>query len=454
MTLEQLLDEYFASYDIKLLSIKLLKETQKLLIYLESEKIVADKEIDSFESGVKNTLETISDVMTIFNYSPSYLEPELFMKEIWPNTLELVGRKSIHTKTMLGKAKISFDKKIIRFTFPDEFTHNKLIKNNTDKFLGDYYTRMFNQPIQIGFDVDENHVDEDLIEHERLIMDETVKRAMEISKNYTPGDDSKSRPSKNEGGGGYSGGYSGGGSGGGSGGKYEKIPKILPENVVYRKSIRGETIPVAEANEEESIVIIGGEVFMIEDRILRGGKTLITFAISDGQDSMGVKMFLKPKDAATVQEKLKDGKRYLVEGVVRNDTYEKELVIFANAINTLPDLPRRMDKSEEKRVELHCHTSMSDMDGITSVKKLVKRAIEWGHPAIAVTDHGIVQAFPDAMHASDDGKDIKILYGVEGYLVDDIKPLMEKTNDFDWDQEFVVFDLETTGFSSKHDMCH
>lgn len=440
MTLDQLLKDHFNN-EVKLESIKLLKETNKLLIFIISDNIVEDTMIEKFENKVKETLGMVKEVAAILHYSHDFFTPVKFAKEVWPNTLKFIGRKSASAETMLSKALLQVKENELNVTFSDHFTHDKLLKNNTDRFLTDYYSRMFKKNITVHFSVDENRIDEQLIEHERIKQEETVKRAMEISKNYTPGDSNKSRPSKDSGGKSeYKSDYS----------KSEKNMKELPENVVYRKTIKGDVIPVKEANEEESLVILSGEVFMIETRVLRGGKVLITFAISDGSDSMGIKIFAKPKDSEAIISKLKDGKRYLVEGVVKFDTFEKELVIFANAINTLPDLPKRMDTAEEKRVELHCHTSMSDLDGITAVGDIVKRAISWGHKAIAITDHGVVQAFPDAMHAS--GDKIKVLYGVEGYLVDDTKPLVENPNDSDWDQEFVVFDIETTGLSSKHDM--
>jgi len=443
MNLDQLLEKHFTNLNVELVSLKLLKGNNKLLILLASETVVKDEIVAKFEDDVKNHLNMVESVNSIFRYDSSYIKPELFLKEIWPNTLSFIGRRNINTQTMLKKAQIGFDQQCIRFTFPDEFTQSKLVKNNTDKFLGDYYSRMFDMSVQVSFEVDKNCVDDMLIEHERLQQEETAKRAMEITKNYTPSDGNQSRPNKeNNDQPKYK-------SNGGSK-SYDKPLKDLPENVVYRRTIKSQAIPVKEANEEESLVTLAGEIFMLEDRILRGGKTLLTFAVSDGKDSIGVKMFLKPKEAEAVQEKLKNGKRYIIEGVVRNDTFEKELVIFANAINTLPDIPGRMDKAEDKRVELHCHTSMSDMDAITGVKDLVKRAIEWGHPAIAVTDHGIVQAFPDAMHAA--GDKIKILYGVEAYLVNDTEPLVVNATDDDFNREFVVFDLETTGLSAKHDM--
>ena len=108
-----------------------------------------------------------------------------------------------------------------------------------------------------------------------------------------------------------------------------------------------------------------------------------------------------------------------------------------------------MDSSLDKRIELHCHTKMSDMDGVSEVKSIIKRAKQWGMPAIAVTDHGCVQAFPDANHALDKGDTFKIIYGVEGYLVDDTKQLVENPGGQGFEDTFVVFDIETTGFSPK-----
>lgn len=440
MTLEALLNDHFDDH-VELESIKLLKEKHKLLVFLHAENVVSDEVVFKFEEAVRTSLGMVKDVNAVLHYNLDLLNPVPFVKTVWPNTLKYIGRKSTSAEAMLSKALLRVNDTEIHLSFPNQFAHDKLLKNNMDRFLADHYTRMFKMSISVRFDVDENYIDEALIEHERIQQEETTKRALEISKNYTPGDGNKSRPSKDtEGKKDY----------GKSDYKREKIPKELPEDVVYRKTIKGEQIAVKECDQEESLVIVGGEIFMIETRVLRGGKVLVTFAVSDGHDSIGVKIFAKPKDADPLIGKLKDGKRYLVEGVVKYDTFEKELVIFANAINTLPDIPKRMDTAEEKRVELHLHTNMSDMDGLTSVGDLVKRAISWGHKAIAITDHGVVQAFPDAMHAA--GDKIKILYGVEGYVVDDTKPLIELVNEEDFNQEFVVFDIETTGLSSKHDM--
>ncbi len=135
-----------------------------------------------------------------------------------------------------------------------------------------------------------------------------------------------------------------------------------------------------------------------------------------------------------------------VSGRLQFDDFQQESIIMVNALEKIDDFRDiRKDKSEEKRVELHLHTQMSDMDAVVSAKDVVKTAISFGHKAVAITDHGVVQAFPEAFHAAH-GKDIKIIYGVEGYIVDDEKPTIRNCKDQNFDDEYVIFDLETTGF--------
>lgn len=451
MTLDKLIEKHLNKFDITVQSIKMFNSINKLAITVKSNDFINDHVISNFESEAETILKAIDRVSLAIHYNKEYYTENNFINRIWPNTLLLIRRKSIAVESMLSKGKVipDYENFRIKISFASSFNHTKVSHKKIDMFLTDYYTQMFDEKFLVTLELDETQVDEHAIEFERLKTEDTTKRAMEISKNYSPSESNKSRPNKNDESSNFQN-YNNNSGSTNSRSSGSKAPKVLPEDVVYRKTIKGEVLPIKEVCEEESLVIVAGEVFMIETRTLRGGKVLITFAISDGLDSVGVKMFLKPKDSVDVIDKLKNGKRYMIEGVVRNDTFDKELVIFANAINTLPDMPKRKDKSVEKRVELHCHTSMSALDGITGVGDIVKRAISWGHKAIAITDHGVVQAFPDAMHAADDK--IKVLYGVEGYLVDNEKTLIEKTNDLSWDQEFVVFDIETTGLSAKHHM--
>ena len=151
------------------------------------------------------------------------------------------------------------------------------------------------------------------------------------------------------------------------------------------------------------------------------GKIILTFFITDFTGSIIVKCFLKPQEKDEVLDNIKKGLYCKVRGEAVYDSYAREVVLMGRDILKMKKI-ERMDGADEKRVELHCHTTMSAMDGVTPVTKIIERAAKWGHPAVAITDHGVVQAFPDAQIAAKKNK-IKVLYRVEGYLVDDGVPL-------------------------------
>ena len=228
---------------------------------------------------------------------------------------------------------------------------------------------------------------------------------------------------------------------------YKKEPKS--ENCIYGRNISIEAIPIKDINETSGYVAVLGEVFKVDTMETKTGKIILTFFITDYTDSITVKCFLKPQEKEEVLNNIKKGLYCKVRGEAVYDTYAREVVIMGRDILRMKKL-ERMDGAAEKRVELHCHTTMSAMDGTTPVGKIIERAAKWGHPAIAITDHGVVQAFPDAQIAAKKNK-IKVLYGVEGYLVDDGIPLALNEKGQSLDDTYVVFDLETTGFSPKND---
>lgn len=221
------------------------------------------------------------------------------------------------------------------------------------------------------------------------------------------------------------------------------------ENSIYGRNISIEAIPIKDINETSGYVAVLGEVFKTDIIETKTGKTILTFYITDYTSSITVKCFLKPQEKDEVLDNVKKGLYCKVRGEAVYDTYAREVVIMGRDILRMKKI-ERMDGAEEKRVELHCHTTMSAMDGVANVSKIVERAAKWGHPAIAITDHGVVQAFPDAQSAAKKNK-IKMLYGVEGYLVDDGVPLAINEKGQSLEDTYVVFDLETTGFSSKND---
>ncbi len=262
----------------------------------------------------------------------------------------------------------------------------------------------------------------------------------------------KGNPGSGTGSGGFQGGQNGSGSGfkrdGGRGGR---MPYRKSENpdVLYGRDFEGETMEIHEIAGEIGEVVLRGKIIRVEKRELRSGSKMMIFDLTDFTDSITIKMFLREDQEADADEAIKQGKFIKLKGITTIDRFDGELTVGSiTGIKKCEDFTtRRVDNAPVKRVELHCHTKMSDMDGVSEVKDIIKRAKQWGMPALAVTDHGCVQAFPDASHALDKGDAFKVLYGVEGYLVDDMKEIVENSENQSLDGAFVVFDIETTGFS-------
>ena len=220
-------------------------------------------------------------------------------------------------------------------------------------------------------------------------------------------------------------------------------------DVIYGRDFEEDAIPIETIVGEMGEVVIRGQIMTLDTREIRGEKTIIIMSVTDFTDSIVLKIFTKNENLPELMGDLKKGAFLKIKGVTTIDKFDSELTIGSIVgIKKIPDFTTiRMDNSPLKRVELHCHTKMSDMDGVTDVGDLVKRAYKWGHKALAITDHGNVQAFPIANHALPDDPDFKIIYGVEAYLVDDLKDIVENSKNQSLQDTYVVFDIETTGFS-------
>ena len=249
---------------------------------------------------------------------------------------------------------------------------------------------------------------------------------------------------------------SGGDSGQKGGGDKEKFGRRRrysddPE-VFIGRDVEGKLLDISSINDGIGEVVIHGQVMSTEERELRNGKIILTGYITDFTDTIGFKMFCTPDDMEVYREEIQKGKFYRMKGLAEFDSYAKEVMICrVLGMKHIQDFRvPRMDTYPEKRVELHMHTKMSEMDSVVDIETIVKRASDWGHPAIAITDHGVVQAFPIANHTKGLRKDFKIIYGVEGYFVDDLKDLVKNSRNQSLDSEYVVFDIETTGLSKKH----
>lgn len=249
---------------------------------------------------------------------------------------------------------------------------------------------------------------------------------------------------------------SSGDSGQKNGGEKEKFGRRRrysddPE-VFIGRDVEGKLLEISSINDGIGEVVIHGQIMSTEERELRNGKIILTGYITDFTDTIGFKMFCSPEDMEVYREEIQKGKFYRMKGLAEFDSYAKEVMICrVLGMKHIQDFRvPRMDTYPEKRVELHMHTKMSEMDSVVDIETIVKRASDWGHPAIAITDHGVVQAFPIANHTKGLRKDFKIIYGVEGYFVDDLKDLVKNSRNQSLDSEYVVFDIETTGLSKKH----
>lgn len=224
--------------------------------------------------------------------------------------------------------------------------------------------------------------------------------------------------------------------------------KDILDKIILGKQIDDEVTKISSINREGDTVTIEGDILIIEYKEIKT-KYLLTFDITDYTSSFSVKAFLNKDKYEKINSILKINTHIKVRGTVIYDKYERDMVLNASDIELVEKSVRR-DNAIDKRVELHLHTQMSSMDGVSSAELLVKRASEWGHKAVAITDHGVLQAYPEAQNASKK-YGIKVIYGVEGYLVNDGVPIVNGHTDYTINDEFVVFDIETTGLSSIND---
>ncbi len=221
-------------------------------------------------------------------------------------------------------------------------------------------------------------------------------------------------------------------------------------DVIYGRDFDDHAVPIDQIEGEMGEIAIRGQVLAVDTRELRNGeKSIVIVTLTDFTDSIVIKIFTKNEHLKELLGEVKKGAFLKIKGVTAFDRFDSELTLGSVAgIKKIPDFTeRRMDTSPQKRVELHCHTKMSDMDGISDVGDIIKQAVSWGHKALAITDHGAIQAFPIANHAVPDGADFKIIYGVEAYLVDDLKQIVFAPKGQSLSDSYVVFDLETTGLS-------
>ncbi len=246
-------------------------------------------------------------------------------------------------------------------------------------------------------------------------------------------------------------------------GKFKKKKLPLDPDIIYGNSFEGSITKICDIQDEIGDVVLRGQVTGVELRELKIEKTLMTFLITDFTDTIKVKLFLKEEQLEELKPEITEGIFLMLRGIAQFDSFDHELGIGSvSGIKKIKNfIVKRMDNAEVKRIELHAHTKMSDMDAVVPPAELIKTAFRWGHRAVAITDHGVVQGFTEAFHAIDKKKlsdedkerfkEFKIIYGVEAYLVDDVKEIAVGTEERDLNSDYAAISITTTGTGIEAD---
>lgn len=389
-----------------------------------------------------------------FTLSAQYT-PENIMSEYYESFLEELDRISVVERNMLQNADISFsDGNILCLKLEDSIVAQGK-KESLCAYLEEVYRERFGCPVEVRVLYEKKaesrlkYNEEKLRQEVEAILEETEAAREEKAEEEKPAKPA-SKPAERGGRNGYRRRENGERKSGTTWGKSDD------PNQIYGRFFDDEPIELAQVVSEMGEITLRGKIIKFETREIRNEKTIVMFAVTDFTDTIMVKMFVRNDQLADILAEIRPGAFIKLKGVTTIDKFDGELAIGSvTGIRKIPDFTEsRKDTAPEKRVELHCHTKMSDMDGVSEVKDIVRRAHDWGHKAIAITDHGVVQAFPDANHyieGLDKDDPFKVIYGVEGYLVDDLQDVAVNEKGQSLDGTYVVFDLETTGFSAIKD---
>lgn len=413
---------------------QLLKKNNTLRILIKADSNICKEHETFIKKYILEALNMDINIEIMCYIDASNLSLEEIVNKHWLDVVGPIIKKHPVLKGILIDSKKNIEENFIEVLSGVEFLCEFIKKKGVDYEIVNKIKTLFGHSIKINFKYDEALKIEN---YEELKINENMEIVQKaLSNTEVKKETSKPKETKQE----------------NKRPKYsyeEKRNEPKSENNILGRNIKDEPIFIESINDTSGIVTVVGEVFKTEIFETRTGRIILTFFITDYTSSIAVKCFLKPKDQEAVLENIKKGLYCKVRGEAIMDPYAKEVVIMARDIFKMTK-KERVDNSEEKRVELHLHTNMSSMDGITSVSKIVEKAAKFGHSAVAITDHGVVQAFPDAQIAAKKNN-IKIIYGVEGYLVDNGTPIVINENSAKFTDAFVVFDIETTGFSSKND---
>ena len=450
----QELHSLFENVDVE--KVVMNKASNTLSFHICARRLIHQREIHEMERAIKENLfhQSKAKVRLIETYDLSEQYTVETLTAVYQDSLLYeVRQESLVLYNLLSKAEWNVNEAILTLFLEDSFlARNK--SQEIKQFLETIYKNRFQMELKVGFDYTEaqkkafyeanrhklnfevnqimDHLEmqegiakENSEKEETKQQKETPKKVKE-SKEKVQKQEQKTFEKKN----------------------YSQRRSDDPD-VFYGRNCDGELIPISEITEEIGEVVIHGKLLKLDTREIRSEKTILMFSITDFTDTIMVKIFVRNDQLPEMLDELQKGKFYRIKGMAVFDKFDRDVGITSvMGMKTIPDFTtKRMDTSLEKRVELHLHTVMSDMDSVVDIKKVINRAKEWGMPAVAITDHGCLQAFPVANHCISKDEPFKVIYGVEAYFVDDMKQIVTDSKNQRLEDSYVIFDIETTGFS-------
>lgn len=413
-------------------------------VYIFSRHLIQKKRIYEVETMIKEQLFARTkiriEVREQYELSAQYT-PENLMREYFDSLLLEAERKSVVEKNMLQSSTYSFENGNILCLKMEDTVIAEGKKDSVVQLLQTVFNDRFHVPVEVRVIYEKpkesklkyNELKlqkevEAIVEKNQSLRKERLLRQQKAGeeKEEKKEEQAKSKEPRSKAGqenSRKSGGFQKGG--GFPKREFSSFRKSDDPNIIYGREFDDEAIELENVVGEMGEITIRGKVISFDTREIRNEKTILMYAVTDFTDTIMVKMFVRNEQLPDMLGEIKPGAFLKIKGVTTIDKFDGELTIGSvTGIRKIPDFTvSRKDTAPEKRVELHCHTKMSDMDGVSEVKDIVKRAHDWGHKAIAITDHGVVQGFPDANHyieTLDKDDPFKVIYGVEAYLVDDL----------------------------------
>lgn len=391
-------------------------EEQSLTLFLESPNYIDQEIIEDLENHIRENISGLEKLDINIEYPKDGSWFENNMDFIWKDFCNSINKEIPSCSNWIRQSKQVCEGNTLNLEFNNIMVQELYKSNNLDDLFKEWALTNLKLPIKVEFKTDDKDIDR--YKSEYILKKEAEDSS--IIKNTVVNNIERSGA------------------------------KAKDSNfVVLGRAIKGPAIPIEDLREDSGRVVVKAEIFDIDVRETRNGKIILSIDVTDYSSSVTLKYFCDKNTNSHIQRNISEKKWIVARGDCMYDRYARDLVIDLRDLMII-DSEDRKDRSKEKRVELHAHSQMSAMDGLTDVEALIERASKWGHKAIAITDHGVLQAFPKASRAGNKFG-IKVIYGLEAYMVNDSSPIVINDNRDNLDQTVIVLDIETTGLDPYND---